>query len=60
MVEMSKAQDVEAGDGTTSSVVVAGSMLNAVKGLLNRGIHAAIIVDAFLKAKVCQWHVFIR
>lgn len=52
MVEMSKAQDVEAGDGTTSSVVVAGSMLNAVKTLLARGIHAAIIVDAFLKAKV--------
>eukprot|EP00667_Euglena_gracilis_P009462 EG_transcript_9607 len=51
MVDMSKAQDVEAGDGTTSSVVIAGSLLNAVRGLLNRGIHAAIVVDAFLKAK---------
>jgi T-complex protein 1 subunit delta len=51
MVDMAKAQDVEAGDGTTSSVVVAGSLLHAVKGLLTRGIHAATIVDAFLKAK---------
>lgn len=51
MVDMSKAQDVEAGDGTTSSVVVAGSLLNAVRTLLGRGIHAATILQAFLKAK---------
>ena len=53
MVDMSKAQDVEAGDGTTSSVIAAGSLLNAVKILLNRGIHATTIGDAFLKAQVC-------
>jgi T-complex protein 1 subunit delta len=51
MVDMSKAQDVEAGDGTTSSVIAAGSLLNAVKILLNRGIHATTIGDAFLKAQ---------
>jgi T-complex protein 1 subunit delta len=28
LVEISKAQDIEAGDGTTSVVVMAGSMLN--------------------------------
>jgi len=29
LVEISKAQDIEAGDGTTSVVVIAGSLLNA-------------------------------
>eukprot|EP00906_Rhabdomonas_costata_P013613 RCo019528 len=51
MVEMSKAQDVEAGDGTTSAVVVAGSLLHAVQTLLNKGIHTSTIVDAFILAK---------
>merc|ERR1719342_435655 len=38
LVELSKAQDVEAGDGTTSVVVLAGSLLDASQGLLERGI----------------------
>lgn len=38
MVELSKAQDIEAGDGTTSVVVVAGSLLTATQKLLNKGI----------------------
>lgn len=56
MVEMSKAQDVEAGDGTTSTVVVAGTLLYAVQGLLKRGIHPSQIIDAFLLAqdKACS------
>eukprot|EP00994_Dinema_validum_P005595 NODE_375_length_1787_cov_81.434983_g276_i0.p1 GENE.NODE_375_length_1787_cov_81.434983_g276_i0~~NODE_375_length_1787_cov_81.434983_g276_i0.p1 ORF type:complete len:558 (+),score=167.91 NODE_375_length_1787_cov_81.434983_g276_i0:64-1674(+) len=51
MVDMSKAQDVEAGDGTTSTVVVAGTLLKSVQGLLKRGIHPSSIVDAFLLSK---------
>merc|ERR1712137_552880 len=50
MVELSKAQDVEAGDGTTSVVVIAGSLLNACKNLFVKGIHPAVIADAFLDA----------
>ena len=34
LVELSKAQDVEAGDGTTSVVVLAGSLLEASEKLL--------------------------
>ena len=34
LVEISKAQDIEAGDGTTSVVVLAGSLLSAVCGFL--------------------------
>ena len=37
LVELSKAQDVEAGDGTTSVVVIAGSLLDAAQNLLLKG-----------------------
>jgi T-complex protein 1 subunit delta len=50
LVELSKAQDIEAGDGTTSVVVVAGSLLEASEKLLQRGIHPTIISDAFQHA----------
>jgi T-complex protein 1 subunit delta len=47
LVEISKAQDIEAGDGTTSVVVIAGALLKASEELLNKGIHAAAISDGF-------------
>lgn len=37
LVELSKAQDVEAGDGTTTVVVIAGSLLDASQKLLMKG-----------------------
>lgn len=40
LVELSKAQDIEAGDGTTSVVVIAGSLLSACEKLLNQGLYA--------------------
>lgn len=52
MVELSKAQDVEAGDGTTSVVVIAGALLEAAERLLQKGIHPTLISDAFQKAAV--------
>merc|ERR1719473_2332642 len=50
MVELSKAQDVEAGDGTTSVVVTAGALLMAAEKLLKKGIHPLTITEAFLQA----------
>jgi len=47
LVELSKAQDIEAGDGTTSVVVIAGSLLNAASKLLARGLHPTTISDSF-------------
>ena len=47
LVELSKAQDVEAGDGTTSVVVIAGSLLSAASKLLGRGIHPTTISESF-------------
>lgn len=37
LVELSKAQDIEAGDGTTTVVVLAGSLLSASQKLLAKG-----------------------
>ena len=47
LVEISKAQDIEAGDGTTSVVVMAGALLKAAQDLLAKGIHAAAISEGF-------------
>lgn len=47
LVELSAAQDIEAGDGTTSVVVVAGALLEAAEKLLQKGIHPTAISDAF-------------
>jgi len=40
LVELSKAQDVEAGDGTTTVVIIAGSLLDAAQKLLIKGVVA--------------------
>lgn len=37
LVELSKAQDVEAGDGTTTVVIIAGALLDVSEKLLNKG-----------------------
>ena len=50
LVDLSAAQDVEAGDGTTSVVVLAGSLLGAAEKMLNKGIHPTIIAESFLRA----------
>merc|ERR1711944_378131 len=50
LVELSKAQDVEAGDGTTSVVVMAGSLMEAAEKLLKKGIHPTAISESFQKA----------
>lgn len=52
LVELSRAQDVEAGDGTTSVVVIAGALLDAAEKLLNRGIHPTAISESFQRAAV--------
>merc|ERR1719482_737549 len=50
LVELSKSQDVEAGDGTTSVVVIAGALLKAAQDMLDTGLHPQVITDAFLSA----------
>jgi len=50
LVELSKSQDVEAGDGTTSVCVLAGALLDACHQLLAKGLHPTTIAEAFVRA----------
>ena len=50
LVELSKAQDVEAGDGTTTVVVLCGALLKACEDLLQRGFHPTQISEGFMAA----------
>lgn len=50
MIELSRAQDEETGDGTTSVIILAGEVLAAVEGFLDRDIHPTVIVGAYFKA----------
>lgn len=47
MVELSKSQDAEIGDGTTGVVVLAGALLEEAERLLDRGIHPIKVADGF-------------
>jgi len=51
LVEVAKAQDAEVGDGTTSVVVLAGTLLEKAEKLLDENIHPSIIIDGFVKAQ---------
>jgi len=52
LVELSKSQDDEIGDGTTGVVVLAGALLEQAEPLLDRGVHPIRIADGYDKA--CQ------
>jgi len=49
MIELSRAQDEEVGDGTTSVIILAGEVLGAVEGFLERDIHPTVIVNAYFR-----------
>jgi len=50
LINMSKVQDDEIGDGTTSVTVLAGEMLREAEKLINAKIHPQTIVAGFRKA----------
>ncbi|KAL5486033.1 CCT5 [Sanghuangporus weigelae] len=52
LVQLSKSQDDEIGDGTTGVVVLAGALLEQSEALLDRGIHPTRIADGFERACV--------
>ena len=47
LVELSRSQDQEIGDGTTGVVVLAGALLEQAELLLDRGLHPRRISDGF-------------
>ncbi|BAD86492.1 chaperonin beta subunit [Thermococcus kodakarensis KOD1] len=50
MVEVAKTQDKEAGDGTTTAVVIAGELLRKAEELLDQNIHPSIIIKGYALA----------
>jgi thermosome len=50
MVEIAKAVDNEVGDGTTSSVVFGGALLAKAEELLDKDVHATVIIEGYQAA----------
>merc|ERR1712183_54124 len=58
MVQLSKSQDDEIGDGTTGVVVLCGALLEQAEALIDKGIHPIRIADGFeLAAKHAVDHL---
>ncbi|HKZ45493.1 MAG TPA: thermosome subunit beta [archaeon] len=51
MVEVAKTQNEEVGDGTTTSVILAGELLKMAEELLEKNIHPTVITKGFRIAK---------
>jgi thermosome len=51
LVEVAKTQDNEAGDGTTTAVILAGELLSKAEELIGKNIHPTIIIDGYKKAQ---------
>ena len=50
MIEISKTIDNEVGDGTTSSVIFAGTLLAKAEELLKKDVHSSVIIEGFQAA----------
>merc|ERR1711988_2079684 len=50
MIELSRTQDEEVGDGTTSVIVLAGEMLKVALPFFERNIHPTIICQGYMRA----------
>lgn len=47
LVNLAKTQDQEVGDGTTTAVVIAGTLLEEAESLLDNGIHPSNIINGY-------------
>ena len=50
MIELSRAQDEEVGDGTTSVIILAGEMLSVSEQFFQKEIHPSVVVAGYYKA----------
>jgi T-complex protein 1 subunit gamma len=50
MIELSRAQDEEVGDGTTSVIILAGEMLQVSEPFLSRKVHPTQVVQGYNRA----------
>lgn len=64
MIEISRTQDEEVGDGTTSVIILAGELMSMAQPFLEQNLHPTMIISAyrqalddinlFLRHDVCQ------
>ncbi len=52
IVEVAKTQDDKVGDGTTTSVIISGELLNLAQELMEQSVHPTIIIRGYRKALV--------
>ncbi len=45
--DLAKSQEISAGDGTTTSMIISGSLLNNALQLIEKGIHPTIIIKGY-------------
>ena len=50
IVEVAKTQDDKVGDGTTTSVIISGELLNLAEELMEQSVHPTIIFRGYRKA----------
>jgi thermosome len=50
IIEVAKTVDDEVGDGTTSSVVLAGALLASAEELIEMGVHPMVVISGYRKA----------
>ena len=50
LVEVAKSVDNEVGDGTTSSVILTGALLEKAEELIDKNVHPSVIVDGYTAA----------
>lgn len=50
MIEISRTQDEEVGDGTTTVIILAGELLSVAQPFLEQNIHPTIIISAYRQA----------
>ena len=51
IIEVAKTQDEEAGDGTTTSVILAGEFLKKAEGLIEQNVHPTVITKGYRMAE---------
>ncbi len=52
MIEIAKTQDIRVGDGTTTSVIIGGSLLKSAQELIDQSVHPTIILRGYRKALI--------
>lgn len=50
MIEISRTQDEEVGDGTTSVIILAGELLSVAEHFLEQQMHPTVIISAYRHA----------